>query len=579
MAASLDEQTTSPSFQPGQVVDFSAFPRPMSNPPFASSQPPPPLPAAHQQSLGFPPPKGPPLSRGPSPLSPLQGSDWSPWSPPPPSTATPSFPQPFAPALSPSHQHRPSLSSSFANLTLDPGAPSPRASPPAPSVPRDGPPALTAPLPTVAILSVQQVAIQQPNADPARRIAWCKDVLALVDRAQQLLARTDSNSTDPTVGPAQINDPELQQLVNVAIPIILQVSSQAQQGPIPPYVAEAIYMRATCAATGIYPQFIPHDPRTAFRDFERAAKAGYHAAWFKLGREYENFNDVQHAKECFERGMRHGVETCYYRLGMAHLMGQLGFQPDPKAALPLLHRAATLATIEVPQPAYVYGLLLLNEFSHVSIPSHLFQPFLPPGVTLQEEARKHLERAAYTDEEDIIGSASVGDDLSDTDAHEISRAATEAIVMPVLKATRAFKLEQEAPTISIGKKLTSTCRDNTGSEGTDDVSWLSRTDITSGFKQLSRNSWTITIGDLAEPMAGVIRRAIQLTELHLVFSIPGHLLSAEPPYTPFQLDGLAQYSIDALILAAEEMGFNEESDIAHHLEAGSQTRYINPLSS
>ncbi|KAI8969754.1 hypothetical protein BD414DRAFT_502548 [Trametes punicea] len=93
--------------------------------------------------------------------------------------------------------------------------------------------------------------------------------------------------------------------------------------------------------------------------------------------------------------MRHGVETCYYRLGMAHLMGQLGFQPDPKAALPLLHRAATLATIEVPQPAYVYGLLLLNEFSHVSIPPHLFQPFLPPGVTLQEEARKHLERAAY----------------------------------------------------------------------------------------------------------------------------------------------------------------------------------------
>ena len=71
-------------------------------------------------------------------------------------------------------------------------------------------------------------------------------------------------------------------------------------------------MRAMCASTGIYPQFIPHDPRTAFRDFERAAKSGYHAAWFKLGREYENFGDVQHAKECFERGMKHGVESCYY---------------------------------------------------------------------------------------------------------------------------------------------------------------------------------------------------------------------------------------------------------------------------
>ena len=45
---------------------------------------------------------------------------------------------------------------------------------------------------------------------------------------------------------------------------------------------------------------------------------------------------------------------------MAHLMGQLGFAADPQAALPLLNRAATLATIEVQQPAYVYGLLLLT---------------------------------------------------------------------------------------------------------------------------------------------------------------------------------------------------------------------------
>ena len=47
---------------------------------------------------------------------------------------------------------------------------------------------------------------------------------------------------------------------------------------------------------------------------------------------------------------------------MAHLMGQLGFTPDPQAALPLLSRAATLATVNVPQPAYVYSLLLLDKF-------------------------------------------------------------------------------------------------------------------------------------------------------------------------------------------------------------------------
>ena len=52
-------------------------------------------------------------------------------------------------------------------------------------------------------------------------------------------------------------------------------------------------------------------------------------------------------------------------MGMANLMGQLALPPNPEAALPLLNRAATLASVDVPQPAYVYGLLLLNEFSLV----------------------------------------------------------------------------------------------------------------------------------------------------------------------------------------------------------------------
>ena len=80
---------------------------------------------------------------------------------------------------------------------------------------------------------------------------------------------------------------------------------------------------------------------------------------------------------------------------MAHLMGQLGLPSNPEIALPLLQRAATLATVDVPQPAYVYGLLLLAEFSHIQLPPHLFTPLVPPGATPQVEARKHLERAAY----------------------------------------------------------------------------------------------------------------------------------------------------------------------------------------
>lgn len=76
-------------------------------------------------------------------------------------------------------------------------------------------------------------------------------------------------------------------------------------------------------------------------------------------------------------------------------MGQLGLPARPDLALPLLQRAATLATIQVAQPAYVYGLLLLGEFSHVTIPPQFFSTVIPPNSTPIAEARKHLERAAY----------------------------------------------------------------------------------------------------------------------------------------------------------------------------------------
>ncbi|KAI0942854.1 hypothetical protein AcV7_002150 [Taiwanofungus camphoratus] len=94
-------------------------------------------------------------------------------------------------------------------------------------------------------------------------------------------------------------------------------------------------------------------------------------------------------------GAQFGVPDCLYRIGMAHLKGQLGLPVSPEAALPYLKRAASLATLDVPEPAYVYGLLLLNDFSPVSIPSHLFEPHIPPGSSAQNEARNQLEHAAY----------------------------------------------------------------------------------------------------------------------------------------------------------------------------------------
>ena len=82
-------------------------------------------------------------------------------------------------------------------------------------------------------------------------------------------------------------------------------------------------------------------------------------------------------------------------MGMAHLLGQLSLPQSTTLALPLLNRAALLSSLSTPQPAYVYALLLLSEFTQITVPPVLFAPFIPAGSSPTLEARKHLERAAY----------------------------------------------------------------------------------------------------------------------------------------------------------------------------------------
>jgi hypothetical protein len=187
-----------------------------------------------------------------------------------------------------------------------PSVPFLRQKPPSPQR-QPGVPALVAPLPNLQTLAAAVSTIQQPNHDPNLKITWCRDVLFLVDRFQQIA------STDAPVGPAYIADPQLARLAQIAVPLVLQLAStQPIPNPMPQYLAEAIYIRATFAASGSHPDLVPHNPRNAFRDFEQAAKGGHAAAWFKLGRDYENFEDLAHARQCFERGVKLGVESCTY---------------------------------------------------------------------------------------------------------------------------------------------------------------------------------------------------------------------------------------------------------------------------
>lgn len=265
----------------------------------------------------------------PSPMP--QGSDWSPWAPAGSLQAQPRTPSPMPPRL--------------------------------PSPPRDG--SLTVPLPSISALTAAMATVSSPNHDPQLQLAWARDVMFLVDR-------TPSLSTSP--------------LAQAAVPLLLTLASTHN-------LPEAVFLRATFAASGAYPNLVPQNPRAAFRDFEAAARAGYSAAWFRLARDYEQFNDTTHALDCLARGTKARDPAALHRLGTAHLLAQLGLPADTNTALPYLHQAACRASLQCPQPAYVFALILLGEFT-VNVPPAALVQFLPPGQSHEAYARAMLERAA-----------------------------------------------------------------------------------------------------------------------------------------------------------------------------------------
>lgn len=187
------------------------------------------------------------------------------------------------------------------------------------STPRPGtppskvvPPSLTAPLPTTQSLAAvwQSIAATPSQAqDPVRKVTWAKDVFSVIERNQAALGLAG----DP--GPVRITEPALQRLAESALTLVAAMTRQPLPSPVPPFVAEALYLRGMLEAAGSFPEAFPQSPRDAFRDYEASARAGYHAAWFKLGRDYESVGDGGRAKDCFERGARNGIGSCFYVSG------------------------------------------------------------------------------------------------------------------------------------------------------------------------------------------------------------------------------------------------------------------------
>lgn len=289
--------------------------------------PPPPPPSQGGPSYGFRQPTimAPP-QRPVSAVYPGPGGFAAPQPPPPQHQPTLNVTQSFdALSISPPRHGFPPRQSSIVSpqtprpvsyagsFSLPPPGPTPAPPPPAPAVspaptfaePAPGPgqpPAIVAPMPTVSTL----LAAESKISKPSHIIAWAKAVLSLVDRLQP--------DADPS-NPERIADPVIARLANVAIQHVNSFAGLWPIGstePVPLHVAEALYLRGTLEASGAFPEKIPRDQRAAFRDFEAAAKQGYKAGWFKLGRDYESVKDAGHAREVFERGARLKEVSCLY---------------------------------------------------------------------------------------------------------------------------------------------------------------------------------------------------------------------------------------------------------------------------
>lgn len=210
--------------------------------------------------------------------------------------------------------------------------------------------------------------------DDRQRVNWAKQVLKYVER-------TLNDST-------KISEPRLVRWTDEAIQIILYNAALAPR-PDP----EALYLRGDLQASGAFPTYVGKNLKEAFNDFEHSARLGWTPSWFRIGRDYELLGDLARARDVYDRGVQTGNVGCIYRLGMAYLLGQLELAVDYPRAIAMLQDAADKADLDTPQPTHIYGMLLAGEFSHIDIPPHLLRP--ATGQTVQAEARRRIERAAY----------------------------------------------------------------------------------------------------------------------------------------------------------------------------------------
>ncbi|KAK7208288.1 hypothetical protein BZA70DRAFT_273353 [Myxozyma melibiosi] len=125
----------------------------------------------------------------------------------------------------------------------------------------------------------------------------------------------------------------------------------------------------------------------AFEYYQQAAEAGFLRAYYRMGMMYEKKKRIAEAVNCFQRGAVEYDCGCCFALALIYLNGLHQQVRDPTLAFNYLRAAAEKADFDVPVPAYIYGLALLDEDPQWSGASDSL--FSNPAL-----GRKFLEQAA-----------------------------------------------------------------------------------------------------------------------------------------------------------------------------------------
>ncbi|KAI0824322.1 hypothetical protein BC628DRAFT_1307634 [Trametes gibbosa] len=165
-----------------------------------------------------------------------------------------------------------------------------------------------------------------------------------------------------------------------------------------------------------------------------------------------------------------------------------------------------------------------------------------------------------------------------TSTNAAAQDSKEAVVraMPAISAGKAITKPSKQ---ALSKQAAEFSESETDSDS-DSIPWLPRTDISRALKKVTKNTQSVGLNDCRIEMKRVLRTSFGIGISNLAMGYGPALTDPEEAkemMTPFASQGIDQISLGALILAAKRLGYDQDYDIAHRLEEGSERHYVAPL--